>query len=140
MDTAPRVKRLRELVAQMELLPASPNRDRMLSELRSRAVDVDTGVKPRAILPLREPEPEPAPIPVRRPQRDRAPGVTPRESAPPVEVARLASAAGCSKGLHEPFMVDERLSLEDALRSSQPPPVRMRGDRAVPPWTLGLRG
>jgi hypothetical protein len=135
MDTAPRVKRLRELVAQLELLPASPDRDRMLSEIRSRAVDVDTGVKPRAILPLREPET--APVPVRRPRRDRAPRVTPAESAPPVELARLPSAAG---GLHEPFMVDDRLSLEDALRSSQPPPVRVRGDRVVPPWTLGLRG
>jgi hypothetical protein len=138
MDTAPRVKRLRELVAQIELLPASPDRDRMLSEFRSRAVDVDTGVKPRAILPSGEQTP--AVVPVRPSQRERAPRVTPPESAPAVKVAPLASAAGCSKGLHEPFMVDERLSLEDALRSSQPPPVRMRGDRPVPPWTLGLRG
>ena len=136
MDTARRVKRLRDLVAQMELLPASPERDRMLSEFRSRAVDVDTGVQPRAILPLREP----APVPARAPQRDHAPRVTPPESAPPVEFAPLASAAGCAEGLHEPFRVDERLSLDDALASAQPPCVRVRGDRAVPPWTLGLRG
>jgi hypothetical protein len=136
MDTARRVKRLRDLVAQLELLPASPDRDRMLSEFRSRAVDLDTGVQPRAILPLREPAA--APVPVRRPQRDRAPRVTPAESAPPVESARLASAAGCSKGLHEPSTVDERLSLDDALQSSEP--LRMRGGRPIPPWTLGLRG
>jgi hypothetical protein len=55
MVTGRRVKRLRDLVAQIELLPVSPDRDRLLSEFRSRAVDVDTGVTPRAIPPARAP-------------------------------------------------------------------------------------
>jgi hypothetical protein len=50
-----RVKRLRDMVDQIERLPVSPARDRLLSEVRSRTVDVTTGVTPRAILPLREP-------------------------------------------------------------------------------------
>jgi hypothetical protein len=54
---AGRVKRLKDLVELLEQLPASPDRDRVLSEVRSRAVDVDTGVKPRAMLPVREPVP-----------------------------------------------------------------------------------
>jgi hypothetical protein len=54
MVTGRRVKRLRDLVAQIELLPVSPDRDR-LSEFRSRAVDVDTGVTPRANLPCESP-------------------------------------------------------------------------------------
>jgi hypothetical protein len=47
-----RLQRLRELAAQLEQLPASDERERMLAEVRSRAVDLDTGVKPRAMLPI----------------------------------------------------------------------------------------
>ena len=56
MTTEQRVRRLREMVAGIERLPASPERDHLLSEVRSRAVDVDTDMTPRAMLPLREPE------------------------------------------------------------------------------------
>jgi hypothetical protein len=59
MDSARRVERLRALVARIELLPASPDRDWMLSELRTRMVDLDTGVTPRAYLPRRPPDPAP---------------------------------------------------------------------------------
>ena len=139
MVTARRVKRLRDLIAQIELLPVSPDRDRLLSEFRSRAVDIDTGVTPRGILPLREPA-----VPVldnRTPQRDRAPmtRMAPPPPARAVEFARRASVASRSMNLDAPFWVDERLSLEDSLRLS-PPRVRTQGDRAVPSWTLGLRG
>src|SRR5688500_213077 len=141
MATGRRVKRLRDLVAQIELLPASPERERLLSEFRSRVVDVDTGVTPRTMLPLRASAP--APVPRRPPQRDRAPDMT-RMAAPPpapaVELARPASAASSSKNVEEPFWLDERLSLEDSLRLS---PLPLFGDgakRAVPSWTLGLRG
>ena len=139
MATARRVKRLRDLVAQIELLPDSPDRERLLSEFRSRVVDVDTGVTPRAMLPVRES----APVLRRPPERDRAPSITrlaPPPPAPAVELARPASVAGRSKNVEEPFWVDERLSLEDSLRLSSLAPVRTRGDRAVPSWMLGLRG
>ena len=48
--SARRRTQLRRLVARLEQLPATPERDRMLSEVRSRAVDLDTGVTPRAML------------------------------------------------------------------------------------------
>jgi hypothetical protein len=140
MVTARRVKRLRDLMAEIELLPVSPDRDRLLSEFRSRAVDVDTGATPRAMLPLREPAPGPV-LDNKPPQRDRAPSMTRMAPPPPalaVELARPASAASRSKNL-EPVWVDARLSLEDSPRLS-PPHVRTRADLAVPPWTLGLRG
>jgi hypothetical protein len=122
MATESRVKRLRELIAELELLPVSPERDRLLSEFRSRAVDVDTGVTPRAILPLRE-------IPATRPpQRAVAPKVT--------KAALPANAASRADEVDERLGADERLSLDDALRPQAP----ARGDRAVAPWTLGLRG
>jgi|SRR5215208_628697 len=115
MIIEPRIKRLRELIAEIELLPESPERDRLLSEFRSRAVDLDTGVTPRAVLPVREiPDPRP-------PRRAVAPKVAPPAPAHAIEVARAAD--------DKPFGVEERLSLEDALR-----------DHPVAPWTLGLRG
>jgi hypothetical protein len=140
MVTARRIKRLRDLIAEIELLPVSPDRDRLLSEFRSRAVDVDIGATPRAMLPLREPAPAPV-LDHKPPQRDRAPSMTRMAPPPPalvVEFARPASAASGSKNL-EPFWEDARLSLEDSPRLS-PALVRTRGGRAVPPWTLGLRG
>jgi len=140
MATGRRVKRLRDLVAHIELLPVSPDRDRLLSEFRSRVVDVDTGVTPRAMLPLREPAL--APVLRRPPQRDRAPSITrmaPPPPAPAVEFARPASAASRSKNLEEPLLVDERRSLEDSLWLSPLFHVRTRSERAVPSWTLGLR-
>jgi hypothetical protein len=39
-----RVERLRALVAQLEQLPRSPARDRLLREAHQRTVMVDTGV------------------------------------------------------------------------------------------------
>ena len=117
MITGPRIKRLRELIAEIELLPESPERDRLLSEFRSRAVDLDTGVTPRAVLPLRE-------IPHARP-RQRA--VVPKVEAPaPAPVRAIEIPRPAEDKL---FGVDERLSLEDALC-----------DQAVAPWTVGLRG
>jgi hypothetical protein len=139
MATGRRVKRLRDLVAQIELLPVSPERDRLLSEFRSRAVDVDTGVTPRAMLPVAEP----APTPVLRspPPPDKAPSLTRMAPSPPaVDFARPASAASRSKNLEEPFRADERLSLEDSLQLPPRPHDQKRSVRAVPSWTLGLRG
>ena len=69
MTRAGRVKRLRDLIAEIELLPVSPERDRLLSEFRSRAVDVDTGVAPRAMLPMAESAPEPVRAPAGRAER-----------------------------------------------------------------------
>jgi hypothetical protein len=134
---AKRVKRLKDLVDRLERLPASPDRDRVLSEVRSRAVDLDTGVTPRAMLPVQEPASPPVVLP-RPPKRDMARSITrtaPPPPAPAVEVARSAFATASSEDLEQSLCLDERLSLED----SSLPHVRAQGDRAVPPWTLGLR-
>jgi hypothetical protein len=131
---AKRIKRLKDLVDLLERLPASPDRDRVLSEVRSRAVDLDTGVTPRAMLPVREP----APPPVLPKPPKRASSITwtaPAPPAPAVAFAHSSFALGLSKDLEQTVCLDERLSLED----SPLPHVRAQGDRAVPPWTLGLR-
>jgi hypothetical protein len=154
---ADRIKRLKDLVDRLERLPASPDRDRVLMEARSRAVDLDTGETPRAV-PVRQPiavaQPMPAPIARKPPTRQRPTGAPRRvpcapapaliESAPPeLELAPPASAAG-SHEREQPLPTDGLLWLDDA----QPPlddslhlPSQPRaGRRAVPPWALGLRG
>lgn len=129
---AQRIKRLKDLVDLLERLPASPDRDRVLSEVRSRAVDLDTGVTPREMLPVREPSPPPV-----LPKRDRASSITrvaPPTSAP-AQPARSRTAVAASTDLDHALCLDERLSLED----SPLPYVRVQGDRTVPPWAFGLR-
>ena len=64
---------LKRLVARLELLPASPQRDWMLCEVRSRAVDLDTGVPPRAMLPVDAPIAAPEPPQDHRRSRTRTP-------------------------------------------------------------------
>ena len=130
-----RLKRLREMVEQIERLPVSPERDRLLNEVRSRAVDVDTGETPRALLPLREPVAPWAPKPVRTrpPKRDLAASLMRLPAPTP---ARRASAGTPAEKLDGSFCMDERLSLGD----SPLPYLQGRGGRAIAPWTLGLRG
>jgi len=127
MTRAGRVQRLKQLIAEIELLPASAERDRLLSEFRSRAVDVDTGVAPRAMLPMAEC----APDAVRLSRRS-----TPVPAEVAVEPPRPDPVAGPVESPGDRFGLAEWLSLDDAA----PAPARTRGGRAVPPWTLGLRG
>jgi hypothetical protein len=72
--------RLKRLVARLEQLPASPDRNRMLSEVRSRAVDLDTGVTPRAMLQVDAPILGPARPPSRRRSADASHGTADRNS------------------------------------------------------------
>jgi hypothetical protein len=136
-----RLQRLKDLVDQLERLPASQDRDRVLAEVRSRAVDVDTGVTPRAMLPVREPTPPPlAPKP--RPERYRPRAMTHAPSpARPVQQARPAPAparaAADDLGV---LLWDDRLSLEDSPELAPLPHAPRNPDGSVPPWALGLRG
>jgi hypothetical protein len=132
---AKRVKRLKDLVDLLERLPSSPDRDRVLSEVRSRAVDLDTGVTPRAMLPVREPAPPPV-LP-KLPKRERASSITRTvlPVLPVVEPAGTRFTSAASTDLEQAVCLDERLSLEE----SPLPYAQARDGRAVRPWTLGLR-
>jgi hypothetical protein len=141
MATGQRVKRLNDMVDRIERLPASEVRDRLLREVRSRAVDVDTGVTPRAMLPLREPTPPPT---LRRPpKRNKTTVIRRAASQPPtpaVEPPRRSPAAKRRTEPQQSVWRDDHLSLEDTLQRAPLPYVRVRGNRTVPPWTFGLRG
>ena len=126
-----RLKRLRELLDQIERLPPSAERERMLREIRGRMVDVDTGVVPRGMLPVdaaaAAAAAEPAPRRVRRPPaRERArPRAVPRpEPAMPDQVGTLGTSELLSLGE----------SVPPAPRLDAPP------GRVARPWTRGLRG
>jgi len=132
-----RLQRLRELVGDLERLPASPDRDRVLAEVRSRAVDLDTGVTPRAMLPVREPTPPPE-APRRRPERYRPRAATP-SAARPVRPARAVTAPAVMEDAGV-LLWDDRLSMEDSPELAPLPHTPNDPDGSVPPWALGLRG
>jgi hypothetical protein len=137
-----RLKRLRALIAQLERLPATAERDRMLREVRGRLVDVDTGTPPSALLsdgvesvlavtPRLSPKQaaprvtEPAPAPERRPPRPKPLPERPVEK-PPSEPARREPVE---------FVADVLLSLDDST------PFWPDDDEpGLAPWTRGLRG
>ena len=120
-----RIMKLKELVDRLEALPASPDRDRVLAEVRSRAVDLDTGVAPRAMLPMREPVP---PVPG-QPKRHQAPdaGRTP----PPPRAPLVPRPARTPNNAEDFSFAGELLSLDDSLPLSPLPDVA--------PWARGLR-
>ena len=135
-----RLQRLKDLVDQLERLPASPDRDRVLAEVRSRAVDVDTGVTPRAMLPVREPIPPPPSAPKPRPERYRPRAVIrPPSPARPVQPARPAPVPAHADDLGV-LLWDDRLTLEDSPELAPLPHASRNPDGSVPPWALGLRG
>src|SRR5438128_1951836 len=100
MNDRDRLEQLRGLLDRLERMPASADRDWMLAEVRGRAVDVESGVRPAAVraLPrdqadadhavtprkrarLRTPRPAPPHAPPARPTVTRSPTVAPHTSA-----------------------------------------------------------
>ena len=129
-----RLQRLKDLLARLEQLPASEERDRILSEVRARAVDVDTGETPRAMLPV---DPTVLPPVVLAKARLAAPRTSfvapykPRTVRPISPQAPPPDPPATEHPLVELLSVDERLCLEET-----PAP-----DAQAPrPWQRGLRG
>jgi hypothetical protein len=132
---------LRELLAQIERLPATTDSDRMLREVRARIVDLDTGVTPRAMLPVDSeltlasaPEPPTA----RAPRVPPSPRRKPAPDAPSSVVTPAVSTAAEDRDWLAEFGSDKVLSLGDSAPPSPPGDARTGVDRR--PWTRGLRG
>jgi hypothetical protein len=142
-----RLARLRDLVARLERLPESGQRDWMLGQVRARMVDVDTGFPP-APLPLRDPDAERAAArPMQRravtpPKPARDAGVEAREAAPrqqsshaegvPMEDSAVDRRDG---GESDALDIGEVLWLEDSPDDTVSPP-----SSGLPAWRRGLRG
>ena len=149
MSSDNRLKRLRDLLEQFERLPASPERDRMIREVRARVVDVDTGVTPRAMLPVDTAPPvSPTPraiarIPVVQARRPRSilrpePVVllpAPRPEAAPPATGDATAIRSCFPGADALLPV---LAPEELLTLDEPAEAHV--SPAVQPWRLGLRG
>jgi hypothetical protein len=142
MSGDPRLKRLRELVGRLEQLPESDERNRVLREVRARAVDLDTGVAPRAMLhndtmgggrPDRRPaHPAPLPAPIKIAH------VAPQQDCPPAALrwARSPMRPAPAPVTHsiDLLAAGERLCLEDLPYPETP------GEPVHRPWARGLRG
>ena len=135
-----RLRRLRELIAKIEQLPASAESERMLREVRARLVDVDTGVTPREMLPA-DPSvaaSEPGP-PAARPPKAVASKPAGQERGPS-DAARAAARLTAAEDREWLSLVatNKVLSLDDSEQISPPGEPRAGNDRR--PWTRGLRG
>lgn len=131
MTRQQRLKRLRDMIAQLERLPATPERDRMLREVRARIVDVDSGVPPSA-LPAPDVESILADSLSARTRKPTAERRRPRplplpEPPKPVEVAPSVE-----------FEADIVLNFDDSV--SFWPDEETEAVPAQAPWTRGLRG
>src|SRR3954468_14645482 len=97
MNDRDRLEQLRELLVRLKRMPASAERDWMLAEVRARAVDVETGVKPAAMRALAgdgaEPEFAAAPEASRIEAADTMPPPKPRRRP-----ASRRAAAGAAWG------------------------------------------
>jgi hypothetical protein len=155
MKAGDRLVHLRVLLNRLERMPASADRDWMLSEVRARAVDVETGVTPAKVraLPV-----EDAPVPaVVTPAKVRA---LPVEGAPVPAVATPVRrkpapsrrAAETVTRLVVPITpsslvaVRARARHDSAVDLLQPGELLCLGDSsadsaaATRPWVCGLRG
>jgi hypothetical protein len=163
MSSEHRLRRLRELLNRIEQLPASSETERMLREVRARVVDVDTGVTPRAMLPV-DPDPmlatDPGPPTAHAPKALVRPPVDHdrgRHEGPPPERRKPAHTApreaisrsnGCIPTAGLAFAGDREwlslvathkvLSLDDSAPLLPAGEARAAYDRR--PWRRGLRG
>jgi hypothetical protein len=127
-----RLKRLRDLLDQLERLPPSSERERMLREVRARVVDVDTGESPRAMLPV---DLDAAPA------TDAGAGATDasKRASRPRTVTVPKPALPVRQPPREPVadasvdVAADRPPLADVLSLDDAPTV-------TGPWTRGLRG
>ena len=143
MNDRDRLEQLRALLLRLERMPVSAGRDRILREVRERAVDVETGVRPAAMRALSEDDVEPE---IPEPPRKRRPRPAPRrpvERAPwgalcvgPAPAASRPSPAAARQREVPESVVDllEQggvLCLDDQLPAA---------DETSRRWSGGLRG
>ena len=128
-----RLQRLKQLLARIEQLPPSDERDRILSEVRARAVDVDTGETPRAMLPVDPAVLPPIVLAKARLAAPRTSFVAPYKprTVRPILPPTPPSAPPTERPMVELLSVDERLCLEETAAPDA---------HATRPWQRGLRG
>jgi hypothetical protein len=141
MNGRDRLEQLRGMLDRLERMPASPERDWLLAEVRVRTVDVETGAPPA---PMRLQNPtevdldlaaeDQSAIKMTRSKPRRRAHERPAESPAPASVVRSTPpprpAAPIGRGL-------DLLERGDVLTLEEPSIAAAGGSR---PWTRGLRG
>jgi hypothetical protein len=143
MNDRNRLAQLHVLLDRLGQLPASEERDRMLREVRARAVDVDTGVRPAPMRPyVREPAVAVAvaPAAVVKPQRPAVCRQAVRVAAPPRPVPALRRPSGAALVVVGAEAADH-LEIGGVLWLDDLPGAPDDAAAASPaPWARGLRG
>ena len=153
MNDRVRLEQVRALRDRLERLPASPQRDRVLEDVRRRAVDIESGMPTAPMRPLeseddvRLPEPPSAtsispaevPDPSRTRPKRRATPATTRPARVWTEFTRdrtNAAEARATIPTATPLQAGVRLCLDDDPTVSH----ELEGRRPAAQWTRGLRG
>ena len=139
MNDRVRLDQIRALRDRLERLPASPQRDRILEDVRRRAVDIESDMPTAPMRPLvadgelRLPEP---PVPTQSRARPK------RRATPPTPHARVRTDFARTRTIvadahtATPLLEGVRLCLDDDVAVS---PL-LDGRRPTAHWARGLRG
>jgi hypothetical protein len=156
MNHRHRLEQLHLLLGQLERLPASPNRDWMMVEVRARAADVETGVETGPVRQRNRDDPEAPPSEAARedreaPRRDAPPSGMPaarrdRPSEPHRSSSHWGHASVIAREARSgPAGDRDRVDLLErgGVLNLGDPPAEATPDAgyvASPPWARGLRG
>jgi hypothetical protein len=138
MKAGDRLEHLRDLLNRLERMPASADRDWMLSEVRARAVDVETGATPAAVRPLPV---EDAPV-----ETARVPAVATPVRRKPATACRAATRPTVAIPPSPLVAVHARTRHDSAVDLLQPGVLLCLSDSSADgpaparPWVCGLRG
>jgi hypothetical protein len=148
MNDRDRLAQLRGLLERLERMPASPDRDWMLAEVRARAVDVVTGVRPAALRALPADEADAAHaahasrVEAAKPRARRAPCRPQTPRRPQARAATLVDPPPRPSlvDAHRPAGHESAVDLlqHGGLLCLDDSPTVAAG--ASRPWDLGLRG
>ena len=155
MNDRDRLNQIRALRERLERLPASPQRDQLLQDVRRRAVDVESDTPTAPMRPF-VPEADvrsqeapsappttrhksPVPDPSRRRPSRRAVPIKPHHASVPSDSVRshasVAAASAATAPMATPLLGGVRLCLDDDVVAPEPGAARHAA-----PWARGLRG
>ena len=137
MNDRDRLEQLRGLLDRLERMPASPDRDRTLADVRARVVDVETGTPPTPMRALPQDELEAERAADRVARAEAATGAKTRPPAPSRRVQRASPAAPAPP---VPVRARGREDVVDLLEQGGTMCLDERETAARRPWSAGLRG
>jgi hypothetical protein len=138
MNDRDRLEQIRALRDRVERLPASPQRNWMLSEVGARAVDIESGTPTAPIRPLASEAGTPSPQPPRAARARLSVAAAVAASAAPRPNATPRPPAHAEPERHRVLLEEGlRLCLDD---DASVVAIDIGDHRLTSPWARGLRG